>query len=116
MFLPIIVVLWEKPNFGGIKRVVVEDVNLVNMDFDKKATSIAIHAGPDVHGWQFPPTVSFVDENSAFMTLAQGGYRPSPTISGTDVLPGSDFTSVRWLRRSISLPTGEKKSLYTPRQ
>jgi hypothetical protein len=80
--IPLVVVLWERRGYGGVKRALVQDTSdLGPWNFDERTHSIGVHPGPDFAQWapRFPPTgptVTFAsaDPNDGKLTLAAGAY------------------------------------------
>ena len=62
MQIPLVLVLWEHQNYGGIKRTVVEDVETLGItNFNDKTSCIGVHAGPDAQALGFQPTASLYE-------------------------------------------------------
>jgi hypothetical protein len=77
--IPLVVALWERRGYGGVKRTLVQDEgDLGSWNFDQRTHSIGVHPGPDYAQWAAPftPTVTFAsaDSSDGTLTLAAGGY------------------------------------------
>ena len=81
--IPLVVALWEHPNYTGRRRLVVEDIrDLTRLSFNNIASSVGVHPGPDYTAWKAAnggkePTVGlYADTNygSAVLMLKAGGY------------------------------------------
>src|SRR5215470_13842709 len=110
--IPVVVVLWENENFGGRKRLLIEDVpDLHLLGFDNLTSAIGVHPGPDFDAWKrahggIPPkVVCYVDEDyrGDGLVLDEGGMNKlsifNDTISSVRINPpflqeGRDATLV----------------------
>jgi hypothetical protein len=93
MLIPLMVALWERAGFDGVKRTLIEDVaDLSNWNFSKRANAIGVHPGPNFNMWtSFTPTVTFLgeDPNAGELILGPGAW--------------SDLSQFGWDNRIVSV-------------
>ncbi|HTD98933.1 MAG TPA: hypothetical protein VK668_06580 [Mucilaginibacter sp.] len=77
--IPIVVTLWENPNFTGRKRLLVDDTeNLPDENFNDVTSSITIQPGPDYLAWK---SVNGGREPSAAFFKYAGYLEPAITLT-----------------------------------
>jgi Beta/Gamma crystallin len=83
MSIPLVLVLWEHPGFGGRRRTFVGDtVNLATDGFNDTASAVGVHPGPGYAAWKAAnggaePTVTLYEHagyGGAALTLKAGAY------------------------------------------
>lgn len=53
MEIPLVVALWEKKNFQGKRRLIIEDTpNLKDHEFNAETSAIGVHPGPQYETWK----------------------------------------------------------------
>jgi hypothetical protein len=81
--IPLVLVLWEHPDFGGRKRLFTTDVSdLSQVAFNDTASAIGVHPGPDYASFKAAnggrePTVAVYEHSNfggAFSILTIGSY------------------------------------------
>jgi hypothetical protein len=81
--IPLVVALWEHPNFGGRKRLIVQDTrNLALTEFANTTSAIGVHPGPNYAAWKAAhggqePAVGLYDGvnfTGAALILTAGAY------------------------------------------
>lgn len=82
--IPLVIALWEHPDYGGRKRVIVEDTkDLDQTSFNDKTSAVGVHPGPDYAAWKTAnggkePEVGLyehINYGGACLRLTVGGYR-----------------------------------------
>lgn len=83
MTIPLILVLWEHPGFGGRRRTFVDDTRDLNQHgFNDRASAVGVHPGPGYEAWKAThggrePTVTLFEHpgfGGAALTLTNGAY------------------------------------------
>ena len=81
--VPLVAALWENANFGGRKRLLVDDTsNLATQVFSDRTSAIGVHPGPDYAAWKAAhgnrePTITFYENvgyGGAALRLTTGAY------------------------------------------
>jgi len=81
--IPLVVALWENTNFGGRKRLLVDDTPILSLlAFNDTTSAVGVHPGPDYAAWKAAhggkePTVGLyenVNFGGAALILTTGAY------------------------------------------
>ena len=88
--IPLVVVLWQNTNFGGVKREFVTDIdNLKTYSFNDMTSAVGVHPGPDYEAWKLAhpnqePTVTLFQNatGQGKALVLQTGQYPDLKIYG----------------------------------